>query len=272
MTINMSNETDRITKMAFKEDVVSTYRKYTLVDFVDTRCFKKWQYRGHFVDLEDMLKSIDFTELVVKAKQQDVDSFMCVIELVYNCWQLAMDEIKGDQNSTYWSGNFMHLKDVMDDNLEKYNHKACFDNDRVLIIEDKPEVTAVAEIVEEPLALSVIRYNHRSLQGEIEAKKQILLMLGSELEPKRKELERIDKQLSENIFFMLNNMNIRHNNRSKSDKNYKAVVAKMKKNILEGWYDELYQMMLLAILILDNKTNRECEIKQLKDKINGGEN
>jgi len=158
----------------------------------------------------------------------------------------------------------------MDDNLEKYNQKAHVEKDRVLIIEDKPEVTAVAEIVDEPLALGVIRYNHRSLQGEIESKKQILLMLGAELEPKRKELEKNDKQLSENIFFMLNNLNIRHNNRSKSDKNYKEYVAKMQKKTLEKWYDELYQMLLLAILILDNKNNRESEIKQLKDKVNGG--
>ncbi len=270
-SLNIANETDRIIKMAFKEDVVSTYKEYKLVNFVDERCFKDWVHRGHFLDLEDLLKAIDFTKLTIKAKQQDVDAFIYIIEIVYNCWMLAREEIKGEKNNTYWCGNFMHLKEVMDDNLEKYNHKAHIEKDRVLIIEDKPEVTAVAEIVEESLALGVIRYNHRSLQGEIEAKKQILLMLGAELEPKRKELEKIDKQLSENIFFMLNNLNIRHNNRSKSDKNYKAFVAKMQKKTLEKWYDELYQMMLLSILILDNKNNRESEIKQLKDKVNEGE-
>ena len=62
-----------------------------------------------------------------------------------------------------------------------------------------------------------------------ELKKQILLALGSELEPKRRELEKRNKQLSEDIFFMLNNLNLRHNNRSKKDKNYKAYVANMQK-------------------------------------------
>lgn len=113
------------------------------------------------------------------------------------------------------------------DNLEKYNHKAYIENERILIIEDKPEVTAVVEIIEQDLAIDIIRYNHRSLQGEIELKKKILISLGSELEPKRKELQALNKQLSEDIFFMLNNLNVRHNNRSKKDiAKYKDMLQK----------------------------------------------
>ena len=168
----------------------------------------------------------------------------------------------------YWQNNFFHLRDVMLDNLEKYNHKAYIDDERILIIEDKPEVTAVAEIVEQDLAIDIIRYNHRSLQGELDLKKNILLSLGAELEPRRRELQALNKQLSEDIFFMLNNLNVRHNNRSKKDKNYKEYVAKMRKDRLEKWYDELYQMILLAMLLLDN-TDRMAKVKDLKNKITG---
>ena len=41
----------------------------------------------------------------------------------------------------------------------------------------------------------------------------------------------------------------------------------MKKDRLEKWYDELYQMMLLAILLLDN-VDRTDKVKELKSKIN----
>ncbi|MFR2154770.1 MAG: hypothetical protein ACLS48_09105 [[Eubacterium] siraeum] len=171
---------------------------------------------------------------------------------------------KDSQNG--WNNNFFHLRDVMLDNLEKYNHKAYIENERILIIEDKPEVTAVVEIIEQDLAIDIIRYNHRSLQGEIELKKKILISLGSELEPKRKELQALNKQLSEDIFFMLNNLNVRHNNRSKKDiAKYKEHVAKMTKARLEKWYDELYQMMLLAFLLLDN-VDRTASVKELKEK------
>lgn len=77
---------------------------------------------------------------------------------------------KDSQNG--WNNNFFHLRDVMLDNLEKYNHKAYIENERILIIEDKPEVTAVVEIIEQDLAIDIIRYNHRSLQGEIELKRR----------------------------------------------------------------------------------------------------
>ena len=267
-SIDMESEIKRIIVMSFKEKVVQYAYDCTLVDFVDKYCFKDWKYRGHFVNLNDMLDSIGFDEMKYDAMEDDVDSFMRVIETIYNLWRLARQKIKGKENSTYWIGNFYHLKDVMDDNLEKYNHKAYIDDERILIIEDKPEVTAAAEIVEYPLAIDIIRYNHRSMQGEVEAKKQVLLALGAELEPKRKELVRVDKQLSEDIFYMLNNLNLRHNNRSKKDKNYKEYVAKMPKKRLEKWYDELYQMILLALLMLDHKNNRESTVKELKEKVN----
>ncbi len=267
-SIDMKSEVNRIVTMAFKEKTIEKIVNYTLVDFVDEYCFKDWEYRSHFIDLKDMLEAIDFNHIKTSAIFGDVDAFMLVIETIYNCWHLASQQIKGDENRIYWCGNFYHLQEVMDDNLEKYNHKAYTDGKRILIIEDKPEVTAAAEIVEYPLAIDIIRYNHRSMQGEVEAKKQVLLALGAELEPKRKELVRVDKQLSEDIFYMLNNLNLRHNNRSKKDKNYKEYVAKMPKKRLEKWYDELYQMILLALLMLDHKNNRESTVKELKEKVN----
>ncbi len=54
-----------------------------------------------------------------------------------------------------------------------------------------------------------------------------------------------------NIFFMLNNLNVRHNNVNEKDKKYKAYTAHMNDEELEKWYDELYQMILLAILELE---------------------
>lgn len=271
-SVNMMNEANRLISMAESEDTlcVDSYKYFNIIDFVDRYCFRDWGWRGHFIDVKDFLKSLDFNTLKTRATFK-VDDFISLIELFYNFWHITQSAFLKDKRGykLQWCGNYYHLKDVMDDLLEQYNHKTYFDNGRVLIIEDKPEVTAVTEIVEANLALDVIRYNHRSLQGEVELKKQILIALGAELEPKRKELQAINKQLSEDIFFMLNNINIRHNNRSKKDKSkYKECVAKMSKKQLEKWYDELYQMMLLAILLLDN-AERTVKVKELKDKITG---
>lgn len=67
---------------------------------------------------------------------------------------------------------------------------------------------------------------------------------------------------------MLNNLNIRHNNRSVGDKYYKEYVAKMSESELEEWYDKVYQEILLANLLLDDE-NDKIKIKELRRNIEG---
>lgn len=50
------------------------------------------------------------------------------------------------------------------------------------------------------------------------------------------------------------------------DKNYRKVVADMDDSTLEHWYDELYQMILLAFLQLD-QVDRNAKILELKQTI-----
>ena len=64
---------------------------------------------------------------------------------------------------------------------------------------------------------------------------------------------------------MLNNMNIRHNN--KSGKNKKELIAQMSDEELESWYDELYQLLLFCVLIKDNK-ERKDKVDELLIRIN----
>lgn len=272
-SIDMASEANRLITMSSKEDVllIDSYPHKTLFDYVDTYCFKEWTQRSHFVNVDDFLKALGYDELKKKATY-DVDALLTLIELIYNFWKLSYKQFSDAEKGykLYWCGNYYHLKDVMDDLLGQYNHVAYFNEEQecVLIIEDKSEVTATAEIMTtSTLAVDVVRYNHRSLRGEIELKKKILLALGAELEAKRKKLHSINAALENDIFFMLNNLNIRHNNKSKGDKNYKEYVAKMRKERLEKWYDELYQMILLAFLLMDNNKRAE-KVKELKEKIN----
>lgn len=272
--IDLSGDIQRLLLMSQKEEIlcINKYNYYKLFDFVDEYCFRYWKYRGHCINVADYLKTLDF-EGIKKEAVIDTEALFTLIELIYNFWNLSNQEFYDSERGykLQWCGNYNHLRDVMDDILAQYNHTAYINKEKtcVLVIENKEEVTAAAEILPTSLSLDVIKYNHRSLKGEIELKKSILLKLANELEPKRKEIKASNDKLEDDIFFMLNNLNIRHNNRSKKDKHYKEYVAKMKKDRLEKWYDELYQMMLLAILLLDN-TDRTDKVKELKTKIVGG--
>lgn len=271
----IENNIERLYSVFIKEKCLhySIY-DYTIPKYVDKYIFRDWSQKGNCLSVDDFLGVIDFDEIyedIYYNENYTLDDIITFIEVIYNFWYLANEHICAN-HSYKWTGNFYVLQDIMEDILSNNNHKAYIDyeNERVLIIEDKPEVSSVVEIVDETLALDIVKYNHVSLQGEIELKKSILRSLGDEIEPRRKELETINKQLSNDIFFMLNNMNIRHNNRSKKDQSkYKEYVAKMTKKQLEKWYDELYQMILLAFLLLDN-VDRTKKVKELKNKVVGG--
>ena len=64
---------------------------------------------------------------------------------------------------------------------------------------------------------------------------------------------------------MLNNVHIRHNN--KSGKNKKEFVANMSDEDLENWYDETYQLLLFCVLIKDNK-GRKDKLDELLKNVN----
>lgn len=268
--INMENETKRLVYMAEEDKIIRYCNRdnVNLFSFIDKMRFTEWKSRGHFVNLKDYLNALNYDNLKETATFQ-IDAFLTLIELFYNFWHLAAVVIE-DLYFYNPTGNFYHLKNVMEDILQQYNQTTYYDeqNERIYVIEDKPEVTATCEIASPNLSLEIIKYNHRTLKGNIELKKQILVNLGAEIEPQRKYLKTVNDKLEDGIFFLLNNLNIRHNNWQKGDKKYKEYVDKMSDEELEEWYDELYQMMLLAILLIDNKTRIE-KIKQLKINIAG---
>jgi hypothetical protein len=132
----------------------------------------------------------------------------------------------------------------------------------IFVPKDRGAVS-VSEIVSPEISYKVLEYNHYTMKGDIARKRETLRILADQLEPRRVELAAINKELANNVFFMFNNMNIRHNNCAEGDKNYKEVVAKMSQDELESWYDETYQLCLLAFLELDN-VERTKKVAQLK--------
>lgn len=266
--INMETDSKRVYKLLMETKTLEADPYYyTIAKYVDVYCFKSWKYRSHYINVEELFDSIRFNSIVKKA-QKNVDDFLMLIELSYNFWNLAHKDLIIGENDLRYYEDFYHLQTIMDDCLQQLNYKIYEEDERVLVIEDKPEVTAVVEIVDEPVALDFIRYNHFSLKGDLAAKKSILVALGRALEPQEKALNSIDSKLKDAVFYLLNNMDIRHNNSAEENKKayYKGYVANMSAVETEEWYDELYQLILLANLELNNK-GRMQRFSQLKDKI-----
>ncbi|MDE6244216.1 MAG: hypothetical protein K2M50_01000 [Treponemataceae bacterium] len=263
----LEEDIKRIIRLFKHEKTIYFNMGYTLFDFVDSYCFTGWKNRGHCIDMQDFLRCINYQKIENMSSRSET-YMLLFVELVCNFWKLANKKIDNNKVKPYQ--NFILLREILNDVLEKVNYKAYYnkEQEQVIVVEDKPEVTAVAEIAPEPIALDIIKYNHHTLKENIELKKKILLAMGADLEPKRKQLKTINSTLEDNIFRMLNEFNLRHNNVNPQDnKNYRADIAALSSQQMEEWYDELYQMILLAYLTLDN-IERGNKIKKFYDKRN----
>jgi hypothetical protein len=147
-----------------------------------------------------------------------------------------------------------------------YTNKYFDDDEIEIIIENNVAAISVAETASLEISKKVIEYNHFILKGNILAKRDILTLIGNEIEPRRRKLEQINSNISNDLFFLLNNMNLRHNNIDKSSKNYNELLTQMSKDRIEYWYDEIYQLELLSLLLLAN-IERQKNIEELRKKI-----
>ena len=158
----------------------------------------------------------------------------------------------------------------MDEVLSEMNQKAYYDpeTEQCLIGEDSPQVTTAVEATEPETASQILHYNHRQLAGNITAKRVLLKNLADYLEGRKDELKSVNMQLFTDINSALNNLSIRHNNLDPRNPNrYKEKLAQMSQEELEKWYDDVYQMVLLAILEMDNVERRD-RVRTMIQEIN----
>lgn len=153
--------------------------------------------------------------------------------------------------------------------IEKIGYMPLNQDGFVIYVEKSPAAISVAESEQIPKEISykMISYNHHSMRGNLQEKKNTILKLAELLEAKRTELAKVDSKFCSDIFYLFNNLNIRHNNVDPSiNGKFKQAVADMPPEKLEHWYDETYQMCLLAFLRLE-QADRKMEFDKLKSVI-----
>ena len=152
--------------------------------------------------------------------------------------------------------------------IEKIGYMQAEQNGLTIFVEKDPAAIAVAEseFIPESLSYRLISYNHYSMKGNLAEKKATLLDLANLLEPQRINLERIDKTFARDLFYAFNNFHIRHNNADPQSPKFKKPIGDLAKEQLEFWYDEVYQMCLLAILRLEHADRRKT-FEALKSEI-----
>lgn len=262
--VDIQHEIKKISKLLETNTIIKDkYQDITVLQTVNMYSFIGWKQRNRYINSEEMMSKLDIRDIYFKSIS--LNEAIIYLEFAINMIHLCGKAIN-EKKVSYYADYEMLYENIVS-LVEHLNMeiKIFEKEEKVIIVEKNKAATAVAEIVDDKLGYKVIEYNHYLLKGDIAKKKDILNALASKLEPEKTKLETLDKTLSDNFFFLCNNINIRHNNKEKG-KSYKEFVAKMADKELEEWYDETYQLALLAILLLDN-VPRTKKIKDLKSKI-----
>lgn len=243
---------------------------YMLEEFVDDCCLEDWKQRNRCLSCEDIRKRLNITKFDIRNRLKHEQILIYLEYLANMIWLCDKGLSRWDY---YWSTKYYEwLKENLADIIDSMNYETQIfeDEEKVILIEKNAAATAVAEIIEPELAYEVIQYNHYLMKGNIEGKRRILKILADKVEPIKAEFKRlkIHKELESDVGFLLNKMNIRHNNIE--GKNAIDYVKNLTEEEMEYWYDETYQLILLCILEYDNIQRIE-KIAELKKKMIGKE-
>ena len=233
--------------------------------FVDSYAFKRWEGRGTCLDIRDFMRSVGIDQLNESETIHEKDALL-YLEACINIVLLVEPGIKSRSD---WKCTTSDVFDAALNNIllviDLLNYEVTDSDENAGVILTKNDVAAasVAEFVDSDLGYEILKYNHFALKGEIEEKKKILNSIGNALEPMREELNKENTRLTTDIFFVLNNYNIRHNNCDPDGKHLNPHIENISANDIEEVYDDLYQMCLLAFLLIE-QTDRYDRIAVLR--------
>lgn len=265
-TYDIENEFNVIKTLFFEPTLVyGPYlgeKSYIPIEHVvDNNLFFAWKQRYSCLNTVDLKQKL---KLSFVSNGNLNNKILC---LEYICNMIELINTKLSYPTYQKTKEFVILEKNIELFLEHINYEKLVikDEEKVILIPKDTAATAVAEISSKDVAFAILKYHHASLKGQIEEKRKLLLSIANEYEPLLNKPLAGFKEYFDKATNMLNNMNIRHNN--KSGKHKKELIAQMGDDELESWYDELYQLLLFCVLIKDNK-ERKDKVDDLLKRIN----
>lgn len=221
--------------------------------------FLEMPFRGTYLGLDDFEKSNNIA-FEIEPENVDINYLVNFCEYIYNLVVHLKERTHFERSK--FSNPIEHIQTL----IEKIGYMMIQHEDIYLLVPKSQPAIVVSEMLPADLSYKVIEYNHHSMKGNLARKQATLKLLADQLEAKKKELNNLNSSLSGDLFYLLNNLNIRHNNIDPDSKGYKKGVADMSNDELEEWYDKTYDICLYAFMTLD-QADRNAKVKALKQKI-----
>lgn len=232
--------------------------------------FRNWRKRGNFTSFSELRIHLGFSIYDSEGRRDEdlirtdvnMEEYFLYCEMLLN----LIDDLH--------INNFDDVRPIISEIVDTLNYnveKSGFEIKTVdgqKIIVEKNAVSIFVADNNPNIADLIIEYNHYLLRGNIKRKQEILKGIADALEPKQKELYEINKSAKDDFFWMVNNLNVRHNNCDCNDKkNYNPKFAELSPKEKEKWYDLIYDQALYLFVLLNSKSRNE-EIKNFKQEVN----
>ena len=246
--IDLKNEYSKLYDLFYRKD---SRDDISLADMVSNN-FIKYYFRGTCLTLEEFDRYYGF-RFVEQPQNFDINYLVSFMEYIYNFIIPLEDRfLFRDRSKSFYIQHILKVVELIGYNIVNKDGLLIFipkDNNAISVSE--------SECIPANLSYKVLEYNHHSMKGNIESKKDILLKLSYLLEAKRKKLSEINSKFTSDLFQLFNTCNIRHNNKDSASTKYCKYVAEMQDDELENTYDEIYQMCLLAFMQLEHADRKE---------------
>lgn len=258
---DVTTEFDRLKTLFYKQTIKyqpqnSIYIKnITLHDIINS-WFALVSFRNNALSLDDFDSANDFTFSQYHSSV-DIDYFVTFCEYLEN---IILD-IQKKLPSDFWGVCNLIVQQIHN-SIEKICYMELKKDDLISYVPKNATAINAAEIIgDDDLSYNTIYYNHHSLSGDLEGKKEILIKFANLFESRKAESKGVCDKLSENLSYAFNNFNIRHNNIDPASKSYQEFFAKLSDFEKEELYDDTYQLCLEFFIALDNKN----KIKKFED-------
>lgn len=242
--------------------------KYNLASYINRFYFSSWAAKNGITcptvwDLRSHIGIDDFRT----SGRLSIDEFLLYLECTANLVSIVLYKSRTDGAMGIAKNMLLNIKT----NCERLNFEIReFSQGCFKIVEKNVAATAVADKYSETdseFSYKVIEYNHFLLKGNLDRKREILNAIAAKFEAVRPQLKANGFGAVENdAGYLVNNLDIRHNNTDPQSPSHKAYVAEMNSGELEKWYDKTYDVLLLALLASDFSEMRS-DIQELKKKI-----
>lgn len=212
--------------------------------------------RGTNRCINDFFQNYGLDTLSVRKK--DVEKLVLYIEIILTILKHLKKHVSGffplTDNVKIIIANANHLADVLNCEVKEW------ENTVILVPRNQDLQLAEKYIMKKNknLAMDVWHYEHSSMKGNIEQKRAVLQELGSFVEPYLGKMENV---LRDNVGFLLNNLNIRHNNLKGAKAN--DFVQSLMPADLELWYDKAF-VLILRMIIVKNQESLLNEVDTLR--------